>query len=74
MCDGPDDIGPSRQHLIAACEASLRIALEHSLGMTCDPVGGLVQISWIERNAFGAAKAVTAASLRSSPAGSGLSP
>ncbi|SFV17352.1 L-serine dehydratase [Methylobacterium sp. 174MFSha1.1] len=39
------------------------IAMEHHLGMTCDPVGGLVQIPCIERNAFGANKAVAAASL-----------
>jgi L-serine dehydratase len=37
--------------------------MEHHLGMTCDPVGGLVQIPCIERNAFGANKAVAAASL-----------
>ncbi|MBP34025.1 L-serine ammonia-lyase [Methylobacterium sp.] len=39
------------------------IAMEHHLGMTCDPIGGLVQIPCIERNAFGANKAVAAASL-----------
>ena len=39
------------------------IALEHHLGMTCDPVGGLVQVPCIERNGMGAVKAVTAASL-----------
>ena len=39
------------------------IALEHHLGMTCDPVGGLVQVPCIERNAFGAVKAINAASL-----------
>jgi hypothetical protein len=39
------------------------IAIEHHLGMTCDPVGGLVQIPCIERNAFGAVKAVNAAYL-----------
>lgn len=39
------------------------IALEHHLGMTCDPVGGLVQIPCIERNAIGARKAIAAASL-----------
>jgi len=37
--------------------------LEHHLGMTCDPVAGLVQVPCIERNALGAVKAVTAASL-----------
>lgn len=44
-------------------ENAAEIAMEHHLGMTCDPVGGLVQIPCIERNAFGAVKAVTAASL-----------
>jgi L-serine dehydratase len=37
--------------------------MEHHLGMTCDPIGGLVQIPCIERNAFGANKAIAAASL-----------
>jgi L-serine dehydratase len=44
-------------------ENAAEIAIEHHLGMTCDPVGGLVQIPCIERNAFGAVKAITAASL-----------
>jgi L-serine dehydratase len=39
------------------------IAMEHHLGMTCDPVGGLVQIPCIERNSMGAIKAITAAQL-----------
>jgi L-serine dehydratase len=39
------------------------IALEHHLGMTCDPVAGLVQVPCIERNAIGAAKAIAAAKL-----------
>src|SRR5215469_691854 len=39
------------------------IALEHHLGMTCDPVAGLVQVPCIERNGIGATKAVAAASL-----------
>jgi L-serine dehydratase len=47
----------------AQIENAAEIAMEHHLGMTCDPVGGLVQIPCIERNAFGAVKAVTAASL-----------
>lgn len=41
--------------------SAAEIAMEHHLGMTCDPVGGLVQIPCIERNAFGANKAVMAA-------------
>ncbi|SIQ82669.1 MULTISPECIES: L-serine ammonia-lyase [Acidiphilium] len=44
-------------------ENAAEIAMEHHLGMTCDPVGGLVQIPCIERNAFGAIKAISAASL-----------
>ena len=42
-------------------EHAAEIAMEHNLGMTCDPIGGLVQIPCIERNAFGAVKAVNAA-------------
>ncbi len=44
-------------------ENAAEIALEHHLGMTCDPVHGLVQVPCIERNGFGAIKAYTAASL-----------
>jgi L-serine dehydratase len=44
-------------------ENAAEIALEHHLGMTCDPVGGLVQVPCIERNGLGAVKAVAAASL-----------
>lgn len=50
--------GTPRQVLMAA-----EIAMEHHLGMTCDPIGGLVQIPCIERNAMGAVKAITAANL-----------
>ncbi|WP_321920560.1 L-serine ammonia-lyase [Paraburkholderia tropica] len=42
-------------------ENAAEIGMEHNLGMTCDPVGGLVQIPCIERNAMGAIKAVNAA-------------
>jgi len=38
-----------------------QIGIEHNLGLTCDPVGGLVQIPCIERNAVAAVKAITAA-------------
>ena len=41
------------------------IGIEHNLGLTCDPVGGLVQIPCIERNAVGAVKAITAAGSQS---------
>jgi len=44
-------------------ENAAEIGIEHNLGLTCDPVGGLVQIPCIERNAVGAIKAVTAARL-----------
>ncbi len=44
-------------------ENAAEIALEHHLGMTCDPVGSLVQVPCIERNGFGAIKAYAAASL-----------
>ena len=44
-------------------ENAAEIALEHHLGMTCDPAGGLVQVPCIERNGLGAIKAVAAASL-----------
>lgn len=47
-----------RQVLMAA-----EIAMEHHLGLTCDPIGGLVQIPCIERNTMGAIKAITACSL-----------
>ncbi len=50
--------GTQRQALMAA-----EIAMEHHLGMTCDPIGGLVQIPCIERNAMGAIKAITASQL-----------
>jgi L-serine dehydratase len=52
-------LGGSNQQIENAAE----IGMEHHLGMTCDPVGGLVQIPCIERNAFGAVKAINAASL-----------
>ena len=52
-------LGRSPRHVLMAAE----IAMEHHLGMTCDPVGGLVQVPCIERNAMGAIKAITAAQL-----------
>ncbi len=51
--------GGTPQQVAAAAE----IGMEHNLGLTCDPVGGLVQIPCIERNAIGAVKAVNAARL-----------
>lgn len=50
--------GTPEQVLIAA-----EIAMEHHLGLTCDPIGGLVQVPCIERNAMGAIKAINAAEL-----------
>ena len=47
----------------AQIENAAKIALEHHLGMTCDPLKGLVQVLCIERNGLGAIKAVSAASL-----------
>jgi len=42
-------------------ENAAEIAMEHNLGLTCDPIGGLVQVPCIERNAMGAIKAISAA-------------
>jgi L-serine dehydratase len=50
--------GTQRQPLLAA-----ESAMEHHLGLTCDPIGGLVQIPCIERNTMGAIKAITASQL-----------
>ncbi|KAB8153069.1 L-serine ammonia-lyase [Kordia sp. TARA_039_SRF] len=50
--------GTPEQVMIAA-----EIAMEHHLGMTCDPIGGLVQVPCIERNSMGAIKAINAAEL-----------
>lgn len=47
----------------AQVENAAEIGLEHNLGLTCDPVGGLVQIPCIERNAIGSVKAINAACL-----------
>ncbi|MFZ2898606.1 MAG: L-serine ammonia-lyase [Saprospiraceae bacterium] len=54
---------------VAQVMMAAEIAMEHHLGMTCDPVGGLVQVPCIERNTMGAIKAITAAqlALNSSP-------
>lgn len=49
-------------------EHAAEIAMEHNLGMTCDPIGGLVQIPCIERNAMGAVKAVHASRISQSDA------
>ena len=52
-------MGASAQQIENAAE----IGMEHNLGMTCDPIGGLVQVPCIERNSMGALKAINAARL-----------
>lgn len=52
-------LGGSPAQVLMAAE----IAMEHHLGLTCDPIGGLVQIPCIERNAMGAIKAITASQI-----------
>lgn len=47
----------------AQCIIAAEIAMEHHLGMTCDPIGGLVQVPCIERNSMGAIKAINAAEM-----------
>ena len=47
----------------AQIENAAEIGMEHNLGLTCDPVGGMVQIPCIERNAMGSVKAINAARL-----------
>jgi L-serine dehydratase len=44
-------------------ENAAEIGMEHNLGLTCDPIGGLVQVPCIERNAMGSVKAINAARL-----------
>ena len=47
----------------AQCLVAAEIAMEHHLGLTCDPIGGLVQVPCIERNSMGAIKAINAAEM-----------
>ncbi len=54
-----ESLGGSQRQVLMAAE----IAMEHHLGLTCDPIGGLVQVPCIERNTMGAIKAITAAQL-----------
>jgi len=54
-----ESLGGSQRQVLMAAE----IAMEHHLGMTCDPIGGLVQVPCIERNTMGAIKAITASQL-----------
>ena len=53
----------------AQVEYAAEIGMEHNLGMTCDPIGGLVQIPCIERNAMGSVKAINAARMAMSETG-----
>ena len=52
-----EGLGGSPEQAVMAAE----ITMEHHLGLTCDPIAGLVQISCIERNSMGAIKAITTA-------------
>jgi L-serine dehydratase len=54
-----ESMGGSQKQAMMAAE----IAMEHHLGLTCDPIGGLVQVPCIERNTMGAIKAITASQL-----------
>src|SRR3569833_3366192 len=54
-----DSLGGTQRLALKAAE----IAMEHLLGMTCDPIAGLVQVPCIERNTMGAIKAITASQL-----------
>jgi L-serine dehydratase len=54
-----ESMGGTQKQAIMAAE----IAMEHHLGLTCDPIGGLVQVPCIERNTMGAIKAITACQL-----------
>jgi L-serine dehydratase len=54
-----ESLGGTQKQVLMAAE----IAMEHHLGLTCDPIGGLVQIPCIERNTMGAIKAITASQL-----------
>jgi L-serine dehydratase len=54
-----ESLGGNYRHVTMAAE----IAMEHHLGLTCDPIGGLVQVPCIERNTMGAIKAIMAAQL-----------
>jgi L-serine dehydratase len=64
-------LGGTKEQVMQAAE----IAMEHHLGMTCDPIGGLVQVPCIERNTMGAMKAITAANiaLEEDPSGARIS-
>jgi L-serine dehydratase len=58
--NGPHDTNLTAAEINDRIEHAAEIGMEHHLGMTCDPIGGLVQVPCIERNAVGAIKAVNA--------------
>jgi L-serine dehydratase len=58
--NGPQQTRLSPAEINARIEHAAEIGMEHHLGMTCDPIGGLVQVPCIERNAVGAIKAINA--------------
>jgi L-serine dehydratase len=58
--NGPHDTNLTAAEINERIEHAAEIGMEHHLGMTCDPIGGLVQVPCIERNAVGAIKAVNA--------------
>ena len=64
MALGDEEVGVALAEVIGGTidqvENAAEIAMEHNLGLTCDPIGGLVQIPCIERNAIAAAKAINA--------------
>ena len=59
-CSWPPAGWSRRSTVECQIEHAAEIGMEHNLGMTCDPIGGLVQIPCIERNAMGAVKAINA--------------
>jgi L-serine dehydratase len=58
--NGPEETSLTAEEINTRIEHAAEIGMEHHLGMTCDPIGGLVQVPCIERNAVGAVKAVNA--------------
>ena len=64
LTDQPADVrGRNLGGSIGQVENAAEIGLEHNLGLTCDPVGGLVQVPCIERNAIASVKAINAAQM-----------
>ena len=61
--NAPEETLLSAAEINDRIEHAAEIGMEHHLGMTCDPIGGLVQVPCIERNTMGAIKAITASQL-----------